>query len=197
MNPQLTLEEKKLALALNIPDRILLFIRSHTDAPFEQLTQVTDDFEREPAQGLVIRVSFYDATTLIPDLRDTLVEHGYQVFYNGQSGPNEEVEIGILHSMDPYDILRIKQTNGLNYNLDTEDIIATLKSWEKIASFSILFASFNSVELLFHELPKNPAEFLEDEVRPFCYDFGTQAVMGEESMEEEFEKYKKLSLWWD
>ena len=193
----LTIEEKKLGIAIKFPDQILEFLRNNTDAPFAQLTKVDENFERVPAEGLLLIVPFREAESLLPGCRQTLTEHGYQVFYDGQGEDEDSVRIGIIKSDDPYDILRLHQTNGLNYNLDTEDIIATLQTWEEHASFTILFASFNSVELLFKDLPEDVEKFLEEEVRPFCFDFGTQVIMGEEDIVESFKSYKKLSLWWD
>lgn len=189
-------EDRKIGIAANISDRILEFVREHTQADFEQMTKVNEEFEREPTNGIVLTVEFSEAQQVLPLFRDAFTEHGYLVFYHGHREDNF-VEIGILKSMDPYDILRLKGTNGLNYELETEDIINHIKEWENVAHFSILFASFNSVELLFHELPIDPRGFLEHEVRPFCFDFGTQSIMGEEDVAQSFIEYKKLSLWWD
>jgi hypothetical protein len=39
------------------------------------------------------------------------------------------------HMADPFAILRKKETNGDNYDVGTDDIIARLKKWQKLCSF--------------------------------------------------------------
>ena len=88
-------------------------------------------------------------------------------------------------------------TNGDNYDISTEDIIAHLKSWQKISNFTISDVDYNQVTLNFTALPKDLDAFVQDAVE-FCPDL----VMGDEDAEipmlkEQLKKTKKLALWWD
>jgi hypothetical protein len=88
-------------------------------------------------------------------------------------------------------------TNGDNYDLSTEDIIAHLKNWQKISSFTISDVDYNQVILNFSTLPKDLDAFIEDAVE-FCPDL----IMDDEDAEiphliEQLAKTKKLGLWWD
>ena len=98
---------------------------------------------------------------------------------------------------DPFAILRTKETNGDNYDVSTDDIIARLKKWQKLCSFQIASADYNLVKLKFDTLPKNLDAFLSD-ASDLCPDL----VQVDESvvfplLKKEMFRTKKLSLWWD
>jgi hypothetical protein len=60
-------------------------------------------------------------------------------------------------------------TNGANYGISTEDIIAKLKEWATKCKFTIGEVTFDKVELEFQSLPANLAEFCKD-IYAFCPD---------------------------
>jgi hypothetical protein len=88
-------------------------------------------------------------------------------------------------------------TNGDNYDLSPEDIIAHLKEWRKLCSFTLSDIDYNQVRLNFDTLPKDLDAFLKDAIE-FCPDL----VLDDEEAELPFLKKqlmltKKLQLWWD
>lgn len=88
-------------------------------------------------------------------------------------------------------------TNGDNYDISTEDIIAQLKKWQQICSFTISDVDYNQVTLNFSTLPKDLDAFIKDAVE-FCPDL----IMDEEEAEipllkKQVAQKKKLGLWWD
>ncbi len=88
---------------------------------------------------------------------------------------------------DPYALLREKQTQGANYDLTTEDIIARLDQWTEICSFKITDADVDSVSLQFTKLPDDLDEFAED-VYDLCPDVVEQGFgVFDEFAEEETE----------
>jgi uncharacterized protein DUF4253 len=89
------------------------------------------------------------------------------------------------------------ETNGDNYDISTEDIIAHLKKWQKISSFTLRDIDYNQVTLNFEALPQDMDAFIKDAVE-FCPDL----ILDEEDAEipilkKQLMKTKKLALWWD
>src|ERR671913_648597 len=100
-------------------------------------------------------------------------------------------------SDDGFAILRKKETNGDNYDVSTDDIIARLKKWQKLCSFQITSADYNVVKLKFDTLPKNLNAFIKD-----AYDLCPDLVQVDEDLDlellkEQLPKTKKMTLWWD
>jgi hypothetical protein len=193
----ITKEEIHLARAMGLELEVAEQIAQIADTELRPLIGLDDDFEREARPGILLHIDMETTGGILADLRELLDGTPFMVFYYGETEMNDFFQLAIIRSNDRYDILRLKHTNGLNYGLDTEDIIAKLKEWEQRFTFHILHAGFNSLDLLFEDLPENLQEFLNDEVYPFCYDAGTQHALGEEDLPDELRKYKKLVLWWD
>lgn len=89
------------------------------------------------------------------------------------------------------------ETNGDNYDISMEDIIARLKKWQKLSSFSISDVDYNTVTLNFDTLPKDIKAFVQD-----AYDLCPDLVQNDEEtdlpkLEAQLPKTKKLMLWWD
>jgi hypothetical protein len=98
---------------------------------------------------------------------------------------------------DRLDAVREAQTDGSNYDLVTEDIIAHLKKWQKLCSFRVLDADYNTIKIKFDTLPKDLDGFCRDACE-FCPDL----VADDEEIElpmfkRGLAKSKKLTLWWD
>ena len=98
---------------------------------------------------------------------------------------------------DMYAPLVAAETNGDNYDISTEDIIARFKQWQQICSFRIIDAEMNSVDIAFDTLPKDMEAFIREAVE-FCPDL----IMDDEDAEiphliEMTKKAKSISFWWD
>ena|SRR5215471_19412533 len=89
------------------------------------------------------------------------------------------------------------ETDGSNYDLVTEDIVAHLKKWQKLCSFRIVAADYNTVEIEFDTLPKDLEAFCRDAYE-FCPDLVADGEETELPMfKRDLDKKKKLTLWWD
>ena len=89
------------------------------------------------------------------------------------------------------------ETNGDNYDISTEDIIARLKKWQKICSFRISGVDYNTVTLKFDTLPKDIKAFVRE-----AYELCPDLVQIDEDvdlpmLEKQLPKTRKLDLWWD
>lgn len=98
---------------------------------------------------------------------------------------------------DVFAPLRKAGTNGDNYDISTEYIIARLRKWQKICSFRISDVDYNQMALKFDTLPKDIKGFIRD-----AYDLCPDFVQFEEETdlpvyEQQLAKTKKLGFWWD
>ena len=89
------------------------------------------------------------------------------------------------------------ETNGDNFDISTEDIIARLKKWQKICSFRISGVDYNTVTLKFDTLPKDIKAFVRE-----AYELCPDLVQIDEDvdlpmLEKQLPKTRKLDLWWD
>jgi len=105
-------------------------------------------------------------------------------------------KIGILKGTDEYEILRIMQTSGDNYDISSQDVIDRLKEWEKISSFEIIGADTDWVEIEFTALPRDLKDFAE-EVNDFCPDAVDQGPGSVDGLIKDIKRTNRLFLWWD
>jgi len=127
---------------------------------------------------------------------------------------------------DPFTTIREANTDGANYDIDTDAIIERLTEWQKLCEFRVLSAGHDRIEIEFETLPKDIEAFTND-LYDFCPDLvdqGTGCIadmieMGEELSPElqkltegvdfededygieilkrELELKKRVTLWWD
>jgi hypothetical protein len=142
-------------------------------------TAVGPDGEVAPGAGLSIAVNEGDAAErLMTKVQAQLVARGYRAFWSErveENGMKESDEVVILRTTDPYAIVRMKGSDGANYGISTEDILARLRAWESLCSFDIVGASTSWVALEFRTLPEKICAFAE-EVYLFCPDSVEQGV---------------------
>ncbi|MDR9402880.1 MAG: DUF4253 domain-containing protein [Halothece sp. Uz-M2-17] len=65
--------------------------------------------------------------------------------------------------------IREAQTDGINYDLTTEDIIKKLEEWNQQCHFSIARVSKDTIDLRFQSLPNDLDAFCQD-IYEFCPD---------------------------
>ena len=106
------------------------------------------------------------------------------------------VELVVAQGRDQFDILRTAQTDGVNYELDTEAIVAELRAWDKEFGIDIWQAETDTVQLRLKTMPKNVLAFAQ-RVYKFCPDIVDQGVGSVKELAKEIEKTKSVGLWWD
>jgi hypothetical protein len=122
-------------------------------------------------------------------------EPDVRIFYMERFESGVEVAVG--QSENKYDILCWAHTDGLSYDLFTEDLIRELKKIEeKYGELEILLASYDSLELGLSRLPEDYSEFIYD-LCGFCPDLRAQMFHEEEDLIEYIRENRSVPLWWD
>lgn len=111
---------------------------------------------------------------------------------------DKKASVAIVMWNDQFDILKIQQTNGENYDISNNDVVVKLKEWHNRYSFTIIGADHDWVEANFIELPiSNDLKSFAKEIYQFCPDIVDQGTGSLEDLIEELEESKKLFFWWD
>lgn len=112
---------------------------------------------------------------------------------------NESANVALVKCTDRYDILRIMETAGLNYDVSTEDVIRFLEKWEvKIPFFWICLCDRDVLVIELDVTNSHLAQMVKEAVG-ICPD-----MTGGDDSHEAFEKLLAtvresgdLYFWWD
>jgi hypothetical protein len=191
--PQENIEKARLELGFS--EEIISIIRMHNNSPLQPLGQqdlYTDDSVK--TVGISFKTNEGEAEEMVEKLNAEFKRIGYQAFICNL----DYEEIGIIKGIDQFDILKIRQTNGDNYDISNEEVIAKLRAWHQRYPFTIIGADFDWVEAKFKLLPENKElKAFADEIYKFCPDIVDQGSGSIDGLIEEMKETIKLYLWWD
>lgn len=109
---------------------------------------------------------------------------------------NDGVELVVGPGESQFDILRLARTDGANYDLDTEAIIAKLREYDATVGIAIAAAETDKVEFALRRTPADLATFAAD-LYAFCPDIVDQGVGTIEALAELIDITGIITLWWD
>ena len=160
----------------------------------------TTDFGREhDISGVSVIVPADKAKDLVLKLRGVL-PHEMLAFVGTHQWLGKEkfkgVEVVVIIGESQFDILRRVRTNGTNYDLDTEDIVAKLIEYDNAFGIRIFHAETDAVEFDLLRTPDDMTAFAND-VYAFCPDIVDQGFGEVEKLAEAIEAEGTVYLWWD
>ena len=196
-------EEESLLQKIDISHALAVSIKSKTKNNIQGLyeLQMFDDYENEPQlKGIKSKV---DDKVTMPDLykkvKDLQANENfldYHIFSCGHYGSDEDYFIGAIKTNDQFECLRVFETNGINYNLKTDDIIAFLSKWQRQVKFSIIDAYFDRVVIQLYGFNFNIDEFATEALE-FCPDFLAAVENTEEMKAYILDRNGEIDFWWD
>lgn len=98
--------------------------------------------------------------------------------------------------MDKFQAIRDAEIDGINYDLETDDIIERLKAWDALYGVEVVEIEGDSFTIKFRKLPADLLAFAE-EVAEFCPDVVFQGSGSPEELADEIAEEGTLLLWWD
>jgi hypothetical protein len=187
---------EEVARIINFDRQVLVMVKEATQEHIHRLIGYDENGYQIIAHGIAVPVPEDKAEDIMASLRRKLLPLRYMVFIVEMNAGLKTDTIGILKGTDQYEILRVMQTNGDDYDISNQDIIDRLKEWEKCCAFDIIGAENDWVELEFKTLPKDLDAFAEEvyEFSPDAVDQGWGSVDG---LIKEIKKTNRLFLWWD
>lgn len=194
---QLTKTETELVKKCNFDPEVATMLKKEAGAELTQLPKT------DPETGDLI-VGFFDGIVsmnkssenepIVENLRKAFKQKGYLVF-EFSDGENL-TGIALLKGTDELDVIRYRNTQAPNYNLDPNAIVAALEKWKKLCSFAITGCANDWIKISFDTLPKNMTTFAKD-VYKLCPDSVDQGAGSVSALKEEITDNKTLMLWWD
>jgi hypothetical protein len=106
------------------------------------------------------------------------------------------VEVVVGPGRDQLDILRLAQSNAINYEMETEALVKKLRAYHAVVPIDIWHAETDTIELDLTSPPPDLKAFAKD-VYAFCPDIVDQGVGTVAALEREIAKSRRLYLWWD
>lgn len=195
---QEALSEKEAALvaATGIPAELLLETK-HAGKNLRQLQGTDPNGNPLSAAGVTIDVKPTQTRRTVQRLQEK-AGAGYIAFISerhyGINGAPDNVSL--LKTSDPYDMLRIMGTNGANYDISPDMVIARLKKWDAEFGLVLSGVGFDWLEAQFKRRPANMLEYAK-EVYTFCPDVVEQGTGTVEALAKEMKRTNTLFLWWD
>ena len=206
-NYKLTDRERFLCDTLQIDTAIVQLIREYNSNELEPFHYsfskiITEEgvFEDDPIflQGLVFAEKNSKSMNLVLSLKDKFREKGYSIFLlENNYGFNKEPDIiAVLKTTDKYSILQQIQTNGINYEIDTDSLISIIKKFDEKYSLELTWASGDCCMFIIHKTPENWLQIAQ-EAYDVCPDIVEQGAGSVEELAKEMKKDKILFFWWD
>ncbi len=187
---------EEIARILKFDRKVLIIVKELTNEHIQRLIGYDENNFQIIAPGIAVSVPEDKTDSVLAALRKKLVPLHYLPFVVELNEGLKTDKIGIIKGTDQYEILRIMHTDGDEYEISNEDVIDRLKEWEKIASFDIVGADSDWVEIEFKTLPADLKAFAE-EVDEFSPDAVEQEGGSIEGLMKEIRKTNRLFLLWD
>lgn len=206
-NYSLTKSEKAISDSLNIDTTIIRDIRKYNKNKIEpfhySLSKIYADgveTEADPIflKGLVFQETNDKSYDLVFKLKGSFKQKGYTIFLlENNFGLNKKLDnIAVLKTTDQYQVLKQIQTNGINYDIETDSLIKIIKQFDKKYSLELVGASGDWCEFIIHKPPTDWLA-LANEVYKICPDVVDQGAGDVEALAEELKRTKSLYFWWD
>ena len=119
---------------------------------------------------------------------------GYLVFVF--EGENNVSGLAAIKGTDELEILRYRRTDGINYDLENEDIVKKVSEWKAKYGLIVIGCSRDWLHVEFDNLPDDLNAFAK-EVYAFCPDAVDQGVGSLEALSQAIKEMKGVWLWWD
>jgi hypothetical protein len=151
-----------------------------------------------PTEGFAVSVLSARAERLVAAAQPRFLEKGFYLFRSEQhfgiAGRSDRV--ALFPRSDRYEILRIMGTNGWNYGVGPDSIVAWLRALERDHPFVLTGMGFDWVEGRFRSAIAD-ADTLARRFYAFCPDVVDQGAETVDALAQELGESQRLYCWWD
>ena len=148
--------------------------------------------------GVVVPAEAKRAEALVAAAQDRFLAQGYYLFRVAQHfGINGHPDtLALYPSRDRYAILRLVGTNGANYDIGPDSIVAWLTALEREQPFVLTGIGFDWMSGRFTTALADP-DGLAQRFNAFCPDIVTQGTGTVAALARELRRSGELYCWWD
>ncbi len=194
----LTQAETELLNKLTFKTELLTELKNLTQTELRQLPSIdqeTGDIINDIYfNGVYTETSEENAIKFVTNLKNKFRENSYLIFIF--EGEDDKKNVAVIKGTDDLDILRYRKTNGINYDLENEDVLKKISEWKTKYGLIVIGCSRDWLQLEFDKLPSDIAAFAE-EVYEFCPDSVDQGVGSIDKLKEAITEMNGVWLWWD
>jgi hypothetical protein len=207
-SPKLSDNDKMLVSDLGFDSELVAMLRTMTDSSFSKASGNPDSelsfkdsmnysaFISKNIVGISVRETPNNALAMVSKLRQDFEKKGYFIYISESNFGYSPDEVTVLKTNDKFDLLRFEGSNGINYDIFVEDVIAKLTIWDKNYGLDFIGVGFDFIQAGYTTLPQNINEYAQ-ELYEFCPDIVDQGVGTVEALEKEIVNSGQLYLWWD
>jgi uncharacterized protein DUF4253 len=149
-------------------------------------------------QGFAVSVPAARAERLVVAAQPRFLERGFYLFRSEQHfGIGGRADrVALFPRSDRYEILGLMGTNGWNYNIGPDSIVAWLEALERDHPFVLTGMGFDWVEGRFRSAIGD-ADALAQRLYAFCPDVVEQGTNTVDALARELSESQQLYCWWD
>lgn len=204
----LTERERVLCDSIKFDPVILSDVRELTNAPVEafhySLSKMVDsagnETELDPIYmpGFVFEETEMNTEKILEELHDSLKAKGYYLFVleRNYGMANQKDMMAILKTTDQFEVLKHIETNGINYDIDTDSVVAIMKGFDKRYQLDLIGANGEWCEFIIKGENVDWKK-LAEEAYLVCPDIVDQGVGSIEDLVTSMQQTKRLYFWWD
>lgn len=183
---------------LNFNTTLFAELKNLTKTEIKQLPAIEqetgDVLNNEFFNGVYLETTEEEANNLVKKLKPKFKSNGYLVFV--YEGEDHKKNIAAIKGTDELDILRYRRTDGINHDLENEDIVNKISEWKSKYGLIVLGCNRDWLEVEFDKLPTDMDAFA-NEVYNFCPDAVEQGVGTIDNLKQMIITTKGVWLWWD
>lgn len=148
--------------------------------------------------GFVVAVRAARAEGLVARAQQRFLDRGFYLFRSEQHFGirNEPDRVALFPRVDPFEILRLVGTNGANYGIGSDSIVAWLRALGRDQPFVLTGIGFDWIEGRFTTDLRDPAT-LARRFYSFCPDIVDQGTETMTALVDELRRSRQLYCWWD
>jgi hypothetical protein len=168
------------------------------DANSEPLVVQDSTGKNVRTTGVVVPAEAKRAEALVVAAQDRFLAQGFYLFRVAQHfGINGHPDsLALYPTRDRYAILRLVGTNGTNYDIGPDSIVAWLTALEREQAFVLTGIGFDWISGRF-TTPLADPDALAQRFNAFCPDIVTQGTGTVAALARELKRSRELYCWWD
>jgi uncharacterized protein DUF4253 len=147
-------------------------------------------------EGFAVSVPSGRAERLVAAAQPKFLEQGFYLFRTEHGINGRPDRVALFPRRDPYEILRLLGTNGANYGIGPDSIVAWLRSLRRDQPFVLTGIAFDWLEGRFTTPLRDP-DALARRFYAFCPDIVDQGTGSVAALARELERSAQLYCWWD
>ena len=190
--------ETELLNKLTFKTELLTELKNMTKTELKQLPAIDqetgDVLSDKLYNGVFTETTEEKAIEFVKKLKPKFKESGYLIFVF--EGEDDKKNIAVIKGQDELDILRYRRTDGINHDLENENVVKKISEWKSKYGLIVIGCSRDWLQVEFDKLPTDIDAFA-NEVYEFCPDSVDQGVGTIDKLKEAIKEMNGLWLWWD